>query len=149
VPLPGLTLRAARPTDLAAIGRLADEALYEPDGARPGATLERIERALDLCVVAEYKESTIGHISCWQDEMLGVVGSHVVAGPYRGFGVGGALLDCTIKQARDYGLRLLEASFGAETYRASHLYERHGFRRIGSCSPDGWNRYERRLDGPT
>jgi N-acetylglutamate synthase-like GNAT family acetyltransferase len=149
VPLPGLTLRAARHADLAAIRRLVDEAIPEPDGARLAATTERIARTLDLCVVAEYRESTIGHISCWQDEMLGVVGSHMVSKPYRGLGAGGALLAHTVKQARDLGLRLLEVSFDAEACRASHLYERHGFRPIGSHSPDGWNRYERRLDGPT
>lgn len=157
MPLPGLTLRAAALTDRAAIHSLIDEAFAGPDVAglamrlerTPSQVAERVERDLDWCVVADYRMRTIGHISCWQDEMLGVIGSHAVAEPYRHLGVGGALLNRMVRQARAHGLRLLEASFGAQMCRAIPMYERHGFRRIGCTSPDGWIRYERRLDGPT
>jgi GNAT superfamily N-acetyltransferase len=81
--------------------------------------------------------------------MLGVIGAHVVAAPFRGLGVGGALLDEAVRQARAQGLRLLEASLHPRMHQAVHLYERHRFRPIGKASSDGRIRYERRLGGPT
>jgi GNAT superfamily N-acetyltransferase len=91
----------------------------------------------------------IGHIGCLQDEMLGLIASHVVVPDYRGFGVGGRLLAELVVLARNEGLRLVEALLRPTLPRVCRLYEHHLFREAGAAPADGWARYERRLDGPT
>ncbi len=155
--LPSLVLRSATPDDRVCIGAAIDAACGCPEAClivqrlsgTPSAMTDRVFRFPEWCIVASYRGRAIGHISCWQDEMLGLIGSHVVLKAYRGFGVGAGLLEEMIRRARAEGLRLLEAVLRTPLTRACRLYERRRFHETALESDDGWIRYECRLDGPT
>jgi RimJ/RimL family protein N-acetyltransferase len=54
-----------------------------------------------------------------------------VAKPYRGVGVGGAMLNTLLDECRSAGLKTVELAALASNERAIRLYERVGFRRVG------------------
>jgi RimJ/RimL family protein N-acetyltransferase len=62
----------------------------------------------------------------------GVLGLGVIE-PYRGRGIGPALLEATLAVAKAYGLTRIELTVRVDNERAKRLYERFGFVVEGLC----------------
>ena len=65
--------------------------------------------------------------SLWQEAMLGSVDELVVAEPFRGQGIGGALLDYVIDIASKTGCSRIELDSAFHRTEAHAFYERRGF----------------------
>lgn len=147
----GFVLRPMRAADLAAYKALRDAALAERPQAftsdaetelrRPPETyLARLAGAADggwpFTLTAWHGERLIGAVTCERDARVKV--SHVgkivgmmVEPPARGRGVGRALLEACIAQARERGLLMLTLSVTSDNAAAVDLYARTGFVRYG------------------
>lgn len=75
---------------------------------------------------SEVRRSSVPDLS-----LHGVLGI-AVAKPYRGLGLGSAMLSELLRLSRDAGLRTVELAALATNERAIRLYERVGFRRVGT-----------------
>jgi RimJ/RimL family protein N-acetyltransferase len=62
----------------------------------------------------------------------GVLGLGVIE-PYRGLGIGPALLEATLAAAKASGLTRVELTVRVDNERAKRLYERFGFAKEGLC----------------
>ena len=147
----GFVLRPMGAADLAAYKALRDAALAERPQAftsdaetelrRPPETyLARLAGAADggcpFTLTAWHGERLIGAVTCERDARVKV--SHVgkivgmmVEPPARGRGVGRALLEACIAQARERGLLMLTLSVTSDNAAAVDLYARTGFVRYG------------------
>jgi ribosomal protein S18 acetylase RimI-like enzyme len=150
--LPALTIRAAEPADLPAIGRLGamlvrlhydfDPKRFIPESPR---TAERYAAFLGtqlgastvVVLVAERDDGVLGYTYAsveGYDYMTlrgpaGVLNDIVVDPAYRGEGVGSALLDATLEALADRGAPRVVLSTAEQNQAAQHLFARAGFRR--------------------
>ena len=141
------TVRAAEPTDAAALVALAEEVVAEPegwlisDGRWRGVADERrylrtLRRHPHAAVfVAEGRNGIVGRLSVARDTHpasyhVADLGLMVAAG-HRREGIGSALLDQAVAWARQAGVRKLELHVFPHNEPAIALYERFGFEREG------------------
>ena len=97
-------------------------------------------------LVAQHGKRVAGLAGWQQDEMVGVVQVHLVLPAHRDRGVGTALLVRLIEQARDVGVRFLEAALPEVALRSQRIYRRQGFQEVGQ-QVDGCIVYEKYLGG--
>jgi RimJ/RimL family protein N-acetyltransferase len=90
------------------------------------------DKVVGWCDIARKPRPTLRH--------SGVLGMGVIA-EYRGQGLGPALMDATLKAAKDRGLKRIELTVRVDNERARRLYERFGFVTEGLC------RRHMRIDG--
>jgi putative acetyltransferase len=142
-----VTIRRAEPSDADELVSLARAVAAEPEGWlltrgewRPASEerryLKAIRRLDDAAVfVAESADGLVGRLSIARDphpasQHVADVGL-LVAAPYRGKGIGSALLDAAVAWSRRVGIHKLELHVFPHNTPAIHLYERFGFVREG------------------
>ena len=77
----------------------------------------------------------------WHVGVLGIAVLH----PYRSAGLGEAMMQTLLKEAKRAGIELIELEVFALNDKARRLYERHGFKEVGVV-PGKIRRGRRRLD---
>lgn len=82
------------------------------------------ERPVGWCDVIEKPRDTLKH--------SGVLGMGVLQ-PYRGRGIGRALMQRTLEDAREKGFTRVELTVRVDNERAKKLYEKFGFAVEGLC----------------
>jgi GNAT superfamily N-acetyltransferase len=121
--------------------RLADAADLHHN-CNPEQPLDDLRAYLAWCLVQVSKGRMVrlvaeadGHVvasgQLTLDRYTGEIGSLVVASSYRRRGIGSALLEALIEQARRHGGRTLQISAGIQVPWVCAWYERHGFVRVG------------------
>jgi putative acetyltransferase len=142
-----ISIRRAQPSDADELVALARAVAGEPEGWlltrgewRPASEerryLKAIRRLDDAAVfVAESADGLVGRLSIARDphpasQHVADVGL-LVAAPYRGKGIGSALLDAAVAWSRRVGIHKLELHVFPHNTPAIHLYERFGFVREG------------------
>jgi putative acetyltransferase len=142
-----ISIRRAEPSDADELVALARAVAGEPEGWlltrgewRPASEerryLKAIRRLDDAAVfVAESADGLVGRLSIARDphpasQHVADVGL-LVAAPYRGKGIGSALLDAAVAWSRRVGIHKLELHVFPHNTPAIHLYERFGFVREG------------------
>jgi ribosomal protein S18 acetylase RimI-like enzyme len=147
-----VSIRAAQPADITAIGRLGALLVrthhdFDPKrfiAARPGTAhgygsflASQLDEADIIVLVAERDSAVIGYTYAGVEGMdymalrgpAGVVYDIVVDPPHRGQGVGRILLDATLELLKARGVPRVVLSTADKNAGAQRLFERAGFRR--------------------
>jgi len=85
----------------------------------------------DLCIVAEFDNRIVGDMIARKiQDKLDLV-SFVIHPSYRRFGIGTALLDCTIQKCRDYRLIQIELEVRKSNFPGVSFWKKMGFNVFG------------------
>lgn len=128
-PLPELTVRPMRPSDLARVEAIERLAFTAPWSRR---SFEGLLGRRDAELWAGTVEGAlVGYAVVWYVLEEAELGNLAVAPPWRGRGVGGRLLDFAVARARERGTKrmFLEVRVSNDVARA--LYEDRGFVQVG------------------
>jgi ribosomal protein S18 acetylase RimI-like enzyme len=141
-----LTVRPARPDELAEVGRLTLEAYLADGTVNPGGTYamvladaSRRARYAALLVAVDAQDTVLGTITvCVPGSPLGQLARAgelefrmlAVASGARRRGVGAALVTAVLKQAAQIGARRVLLSTEERMHAARRLYARLGFTRL-------------------
>jgi ribosomal protein S18 acetylase RimI-like enzyme len=129
----GFEVRAARPDDARPLAELFAAVAEERDGiaSEPPVDLdlrtERMAAVVDDTLVAEAANALVGQLTIWKSWFgVGELGM-LVARPWRGRGVGSALLAAAIDRGRADGLHKLALDVFPHNDGAIALYRKFGF----------------------
>jgi ribosomal protein S18 acetylase RimI-like enzyme len=127
----GITVRPACDADRLPLAELLAAVAEERDGIAPEPPVDVEERAemmrLDGTLVAIAGDQIVGSLHLDVSRYgFGEIGMQV-ARPWRGRGVGSALMDVVIARARDHGLHKLSLSVFPHNAAAIALYRKYGF----------------------
>lgn len=128
-PAPTTVVRRARPADLPAVLGLERSSFTVPwtDRAfrmvmvRPDASL----------LVADRAEEVVGHAALWMQGREAELGDLAVAAAHRRRGIGTALLEAAVEDARKRGADRIYLLVRESNEAARELYRSAGFRRVG------------------
>jgi len=128
-----MTIRLARISDAPAIHQLSTDLGYLYPAEKVAGRIERImNETKDVLLVAEAEGCVIGYIHgtpyelLFHDPQVNIL-ALVVAPAFRGFGVGGQLLDALEQWARDNGYSGIRLVSGSERLEAHRFYSNHGY----------------------
>jgi GNAT superfamily N-acetyltransferase len=137
----GVLVRRARPGDAAQVRTLVEQLGYSPDERRYDEIFAQVVRHPEAAVfVATLGVRLIGYLALSHRPQIrlggtvAVIDELVVEDNHRGSGVGTALLEAALTQARGLGCRRVEVhtSRDRESYRR-RFYVGHGFQEIDSA----------------
>ena len=123
-------VRRAREADLAGILEIEVQSFSTP---WKEATFRGLMKRTDTdLLVAEAAEGGVaGYVACWTVIDQSELGNVAVAPPWRGRGVGGALVDEVIDRIRARGAGECYLEVRASNAAAQSLYSRRGFEVVG------------------
>lgn len=136
--LAGVLIRPARPADVAGIIALFSAVAEERDsiGTEPGfdvaqrrsSILQSIDEAASCVLVATVEDVVVGNLGI-QAQYRQSAGSlsMMVAREHRGQGIGGRLLDDSLRWARESGLHKVDLEVWPHNRAAIALYRSRGF----------------------
>ena len=124
------SVRRARPSDLDGIGRVEDGSFAHPWSA--GAFAQAMAAPATDVLVAVAGSDVAGHAVIATRKGEAELANLAVGAAHRGAGMGEALLASAIDAARGRGARRALLAVRASNLAALRLYERFGFREIGS-----------------
>jgi ribosomal protein S18 acetylase RimI-like enzyme len=134
--LPGILIRPARPVDVPDIVSLFAAVAEERDsiGTEPGfdvvqrqcSILTSIERDGSCVLVAAIKDAVVGSLNVHVGHSGGTLGM-MVAQEHRRRGIGGRLLDESLRWAREHGLHKVNLEVWPHNAAATALYRSRGF----------------------
>jgi ribosomal protein S18 acetylase RimI-like enzyme len=134
--LPGILIRPARPADVSGIIALFIAVAEERDsiGTEPGfdvaqrqsSILTSIEEAASCVLVAARKDVIVGNLGIRAHHGMGSLGM-MVARQHRRQGIGGLLLDESLRWARESGLHKVDLGVWPHNAAAIALYRSRGF----------------------
>lgn len=145
---PELCVELATPADAGTGGRLLDDFRREFDTPSPGAGVlsTRLERLLArddvLLVLASFASGPVGlallvlRPTSFVDGNAGLLEELYVVPELRGRGIGTALLDRTVQEARARGARVVEVPVDEGDTDARRFYERHRFSNLSAPDDD-------------
>lgn len=148
----GVLIHPARPADVPGIITLFTAVAEERDsiGAEPGfdvakrqsSILRSIEEAASCVLVAAVQDVIVGSLSIQVPRQAVGSLSMMVARQYRGQGIGGRLLDESLRWARESGLHKVDLGVWPHNAAAIVLYRSRGFTVEGRL-----HRHYRRANG--
>jgi ribosomal protein S18 acetylase RimI-like enzyme len=136
--LAGVLIRPARPADVPGIITLFTAVAAEGDsiGTEPGFDvaqrqsniLKSIEEAASCVLVAAVEDLVVGNLGIYAQhrQSVGSLGM-MVARQHRGQGIGGRLLDDSLRWARESGLHKVDLEVWPHNTAAIALYRSRGF----------------------
>ena len=130
-------IRDAAPADAQAVASLLDQLGYPTDAAAAASRLERLGIVGDRVLVAEVEGEVVGlaHLQVTpaleRDRPAAKIGALVVDEARRGEGVGKALVDALVEEARARGCGLLFLTTSARRTDAYEFYRRAGLEETG------------------
>lgn len=123
-------IRPAESSDVERIGSI--EALAFSNPWHPQTFRSLIARGGALFLVAENEEAgVVGYAIAWWVLEQGELANIAVTDPFRGRGVGSALLDRVLEEAAAAGVESLFLEVRASNDRARDLYQSRGFEQVG------------------
>jgi ribosomal-protein-alanine N-acetyltransferase len=127
---PAIVIRPARADDLGPIGDLEQASFSDPWSRQSFRNLLGDDRV--LFVVAESAPGeVVGYLVTWFVADEAEVANVVVATPARRRGIGGALIDRALAEARSRGAATVYLEVRESNAAARRLYERRGFVVVG------------------
>lgn len=133
-----LNIRAANSKDFNGVFRLLNQLWADKElnmDAMRAIFLRGIESQNDEFFCAEFDDKVVGfcalyiRTSFWQEGCLGYIGELIVDEPFRGQGIGTALLNTVADKAREMGCRKIELDSAFNRNEAHEFYKQVGFKR--------------------
>ena len=135
-----LRIRLMQPGEVEAVA-----AALEQTGGQISARWREHELGFREVLLAEIDGLTVGTVSISERQSADAIDMHVssfeVAPPWRGKGIGGALIDHVVEAARRREMQRIYLDVRIDN-PARRLYHRHGFRRVGGAFLNTWWRFE-------
>ncbi|HEU5175765.1 MAG TPA: ribosomal protein S18-alanine N-acetyltransferase [Gemmatimonadaceae bacterium] len=125
-----VTIRRARPDDLAAINAIECDAFSDP---WPASAFREALAAepLHFAVAVDAHGAVVGYLVGWFAGGDGEIANIAVAAEARGQGIGGRILDAALETARTAGSETVHLEVRASNGPAQALYASRGFEPVG------------------
>lgn len=129
----GVKIRKATDDDFTELEPLLQDLIGDPTGDRRWAFRKALEHDEYITYVAEHKDEIVGFVDLWllpdpgHGSLLGYLTSLIVHKASRRGGIGRALVDAVVREARKKGAAELHVTTKMENEPAQRLYNSMGF----------------------